>query len=81
MSGICSAHKNYNDDCSLCRAGLLPCPFCGGNNLEIDGAAIYDDDESYTEWVVCIDCDICGPVSKNAKRTWNKRSGHKIKDE
>lgn len=52
---------------------IEPCPFCGGNNIEVDAAGLYDDDESYTEWMVCTDCSICGPASKNAVESWNRR--------
>lgn len=48
---------------------LLPCPFCGGSNLHLNG--------QFDHWVKCTDCGTEGPYYKNAdkaKAAWNLRS-------
>lgn len=64
--------------------GLLPCPFCGGGNLNYE---IYDID-GWAGSVKCKDCDdMIGPMSQykydtqdeargDARKVWNKRGGH-----
>ena len=66
---LCSDCKDKTTD----NKHIEPCPFCGGNNIEVDAAGAYDNDDSYTEWMVCTDCDIVGPASKDAVESWNKR--------
>lgn len=44
---------------------LLPCPFCGKGDLEMDDLAVY-----------CNECDIHGPAGDGEKEAityWNKR--------
>lgn len=48
---------------------LKPCPFCGGNNLSIDGITVY--------WVECKDCNasISGhETEEEAIEAWNMRA-------
>lgn len=48
---------------------LKPCPFCGGNNLSVEGITFY--------WVECIDCNatIAGHETKEeAIEAWNRRA-------
>ena len=48
---------------------LKPCPFCGGNNLSIDGITVY--------WVECKDCNasIGGhETEEEAIEAWNWRA-------
>jgi Lar family restriction alleviation protein len=53
---------------------IKPCPFCGGNDIIVDAAGIYNDDDSYTEWMICVNCDASGPASKDSKASWNTRA-------
>jgi Lar family restriction alleviation protein len=52
---------------------LLPCPFCGSNNLSLDNLTDVDD------WCVeCEDCQIqqiANYTRDEAIRRWNKRVG------
>lgn len=48
---------------------LLPCPFCGGDNLTEVG-----DDGDY--YVGCLGCHTCGPSGTNreeGRALWNRR--------
>ena len=48
---------------------LKPCPFCGGNNLSVEGITFY--------WVECTDCNasIAGNETKEeAVEAWNRRA-------
>lgn len=48
---------------------LKPCPFCGGNNLSVEGVTFY--------WVECVDCNasIAGYETKEqAIEAWNRRA-------
>lgn len=68
---------------------LLPCPFCGGNNLEIQ----HSDIEGWIAHVACKDCDdMIGPMSKykyddkdeaaaDASEVWNRRTPPKPSSE
>ncbi|MBN8654821.1 MAG: Lar family restriction alleviation protein [Anaerolineae bacterium] len=56
---------------------LLPCPFCGSENLETDVdylALEYGGPKVYS--VMCVDCGCCGPETNEengAKQGWNSR--------
>lgn len=54
---------------------LLPCPFCGGSDLEYDGASMYGDPDhsNASEWVNCNTCEGSGPVGVCGATEWNKR--------
>ena len=48
---------------------LIPCPFCGGNDISIYGASVY--------WAECENCFCEGPVSNSeaeAIKAWNTRA-------
>lgn len=61
---------------------LLPCPFCGGTDLNFK----YDDIEGWIAHVECLDCDeVQGPMSRfkyddkedaavDAAELWNRRA-------
>lgn len=61
---------------------LLPCPFCGGNNLRFQ----LDDIDGWVAHVECVDCDdMLGPMSAfkydtqqeaqgDAANVWNTRA-------
>lgn len=56
---------------------LLPCPFCGGEHVESKHTC-------GASYVICQDCNACGPVHwtnsetrkkiKKARRSWNRRA-------
>jgi hypothetical protein len=50
---------------------LLPCPWCGGDNLE---TFLTREAVGVIEYVQCMDCTSCGPDHKEG-RHWNKRPG------
>lgn len=50
---------------------LLPCPFCGGTNLEIAHAA--DKNGTYDWKVACADCYILHETEEQAIASWNRR--------
>lgn len=55
---------------------LKPCPFCGGNNLSVEGITFY--------WVECIDCNasISGhETEEQAIEAWNRRASAEQKEE
>jgi Lar family restriction alleviation protein len=64
------------------RPALLPCPFCGGNNLHVG----LDDIDGWMAHVACRDCDdMAGPISRykyadkdeaveDASTLWNRRA-------
>lgn len=46
---------------------MKPCPFCGGDNIEIESS----------RWAYCIDCGAEGPLCENesdAIESWNRRT-------
>ena len=55
---------------------LLPCPFCGGNEHQIDEMESFWD-KNETSWrVLCIDCivETAGDTKEQAIAAWNRRS-------
>jgi len=52
------------------KLDLLPCPWCGGSNL--NKYLFRDGDLGLVEYVQCMDCVSCGPDQKNGLH-WNKR--------
>ena len=66
---------------SVGSTDLLPCPFCGSENVYLS-----EDDYGFARWVSCDDCETTGPVlavqpgTKEAavllaSRKWNRRGG------
>ena len=53
---------------------LLPCPFCGGTNLEIAHAA--DKNGTYDWKVACADCYIFHETEEQAIASWNRRADY-----
>lgn len=58
---------------------LKPCPFCGGNNVELVNGDI-------SFWINCVDCFTEGPlaeIEEQAKDKWNTRAStwHPIRTE
>ena len=41
---------------------LLPCPFCGGHNIEIDHWCVMPDNY-HASRAICLDCEVDGPTS------------------
>ena len=56
MSGYCSAHKHHDSDCKQCNTSLLPCPFCGGTDLNT----------SYTNGIYCKNINCGGSIDGGA---------------
>ena len=60
---------------------LKPCPFCGGNNIEmrVFGLPLPDfEDEGAVTGVRCNDCDYVISFHRRKQKTielWNKRNG------
>lgn len=57
---------------------LLPCPFCGGNDIQIDEMESFWD-KNETSWrVLCIDCiaETAGDTKEQAIAAWNRRADH-----
>ena len=55
---------------------LLPCPFCGGNEHQIDEMESFWD-KNETSWrVLCIDCiaETAGDTKEQAIAAWNRRA-------
>ena len=55
---------------------LLPCPFCGGNDIQTDEMESFWD-KNETSWrVLCIDCiaETAGDTKEQAIAAWNRRS-------
>ena len=55
---------------------LLPCPFCGGNDIQIDEMESFWD-KNETSWrVLCIDCiaETAGDTKEQAIAAWNRRA-------
>lgn len=50
---------------------LLPCPWCGGSNLEVKMEAGGHFDRPRDRWVRCIDCNADGP--DDGETAWNRR--------
>ena len=83
---ICT-HTKRVEDCTACDAraaaeksvcsnGLLPCPFCGGIDLEFDAAGMpLEDNTDITEWVNCNTCGASGPDGYSPSQKWNERAG------
>jgi len=58
---------------------LLPCPFCGGKEVE-EGTS----EDGVDLVVICHDCGACGPPADSiagAREEWNKRGGKEAADE
>jgi hypothetical protein len=53
----------------LPKDSLLPCPWCGGDNLE---TFLTREADGVIEYVQCMDCTSCGPDHKEG-RHWNKQ--------
>ena len=57
---------------------LKPCPFCGGNDIQIDKMESFWD-KNETSWrVLCIDCiaETAGDTKEQAIAAWNRRTDH-----
>jgi Lar family restriction alleviation protein len=55
---------------------LKPCPFCGGNDIQIDEMESFWD-KNETSWrVLCIDCiaETAGDTKEQAIAAWNRRA-------
>ena len=58
-------------------SGLLPCPFCGGEDLEIEHAPTYMKTHPDVSWVLCPDCGARGSeewTKDIAIAAWNTRA-------
>ncbi len=57
---------------------LKPCPFCGGNDIQIDEMESFWD-KNETSWrVLCINCiaETAGDTKEQAIAAWNRRADH-----
>jgi len=67
MRRACIAFLEYSE-----TEGLLPCPVCGGKELQYS-ISLDDDGDTY-HGVICLKCGITGPqmcVKHSAMRAWN----------
>ena len=57
---------------------LLPCPLCGGNDIQIDEMESFWD-KNETSWrALCINCiaETAGDTKEQAIAAWNRRTDH-----
>ena len=55
---------------------LLPCPFCGGKNTQLEGSEPFIPGEGLM-WVRCVPCDADGPIGHTRAEAMSKWNGRK----
>lgn len=72
----CEQHRgDITPERERIKTTIDPCPFCGGDQLEIEGDRIRN-------WIICHGCDAAGPVQPGALAavaSWNHREAARAK--
>ncbi len=67
----CNSPHDFDDPQEVAASEskpLLPCPFCGGTNLESAS------NSAVSDYIICLDCGAEGPPADDRHTAWNTRA-------